>query len=47
LKLIIKQALINFGWTIDECNDTDYYELMSIMSAKEAEDRVVDPLSLL
>jgi len=32
---------------VEEYNDTDYYELMAILNAKEADDRAVDPMSLL
>ncbi|QBX16211.1 hypothetical protein Javan237_0013 [Streptococcus phage Javan237] len=39
--------MINFGWTIEEYNNADYYDFMEILSAKEVKDRVVDPMSLL
>ncbi len=47
LDLAEKQALINLGWTIDEYEDADYYRLNEILSAKEPQDRVVDPMSFL
>jgi hypothetical protein len=39
--------LINFGWTIDEYEEADYYRLGEIMAAKEQQDRAVDPMSFL
>ncbi|ARU14660.1 hypothetical protein PP247_gp15 [Streptococcus phage P9854] len=32
---------------MEQYYDTDYYELMNILNAKEEEDRMVDPTSLL
>ncbi|EHJ57176.1 hypothetical protein Javan648_0013 [Streptococcus phage Javan648] len=39
--------MINFGWTLDEYNNTDYYELLTILKAKEVDERESDPMSLL
>jgi hypothetical protein len=47
LDLAEKQALLNLGWTIDEYENADYYRLNEILSAKEPQDRVVDPMSFL
>ena len=47
LKIIAKKSIQGFGWTLDQYYDTDYYELMKILNAKEEEDRMVDPTSLL
>ena len=47
LKTIAKKSIQGFGWTLDQYYDTDYYELMKILNAKEEEDRMVDPTSLL
>ncbi len=33
-------------WGLDEFFDTDYYELIEVMSAKEKKDRVQDPMNL-
>jgi len=45
--LVEKQAIINFGWTIDDYENADYYSLLEILNAKEMKDRAVDPMSLL
>lgn len=47
LKLIAKRSIQGFGWTLEQYYDTDYYELMKILNAKEEENRMVDPTSLL
>lgn len=46
MKRVKKNALLNFGWTIDEIDEADYFELLDIMSAKDEEDQEVDPMSL-
>ncbi|WP_431462447.1 hypothetical protein [Streptococcus uberis] len=45
--LVEKQAILNFGWTIDDYENADYYKLLEVLNAKEAKDRVVDPMLLL
>jgi hypothetical protein len=47
LDLAEKQALINFGWTLDEYEDADYYRLNEVLAAKEAKDRAVDPMAFI
>ncbi|MDN5269526.1 MAG: hypothetical protein [Bacteriophage sp.] len=47
MKLIAKQALSAYGWTLEEYYETDFYDLMNILGAKEVKDRPVDPMSLL
>nr|DAI03707.1 MAG TPA: hypothetical protein [Caudoviricetes sp.]DAR74765.1 MAG TPA: hypothetical protein [Caudoviricetes sp.]DAX36301.1 MAG TPA: hypothetical protein [Caudoviricetes sp.] len=47
MKIIAKKSIQGFGWTLDQYYETDYYELMKILNAKEEEDRMVDPTSLL
>lgn len=47
MKRVKKNALLNFGWTIDEIDEADYFELLDIMSAKDEEDQEVDPMTLL
>ena len=47
LDLAEKQALINFGWTLDEYESADYYRLNEVLAAKEAKDRVVDPMAFI
>jgi hypothetical protein len=47
LDLAEKQALINFGWTLDEYEDADYYRLNEVLAAKEVKDRAVDPMAFI
>ncbi|MCS4488375.1 hypothetical protein [Streptococcus sciuri] len=42
-----KHALMTFGWTLEEYENADYFRLMEVMTAKEAKDRPVDPLTFL
>lgn len=42
-----KQAISNFGWSIDTFDETDYYRMSEVMSAKGQNNRAVDPLSAL
>lgn len=44
--LFAKNALMNLHWSLDQFYDTDYFELMEVLNAKEEKDRLVDPLSL-
>lgn len=40
-----KTAISQFGWSIDTFENTDYYRMNEIMSAKDTSERPVDPLS--
>ncbi|OIK89941.1 hypothetical protein, partial [Oenococcus oeni] len=44
--LFAKNAMQYWHWGLDEFFDTDYYELIEVMSAKEKKDRVQDPMNL-
>lgn len=46
MNLSAKNALLNFGWTIEQYEDADFYRLNEIMLAKEKKDRVVDASTL-
>lgn len=47
MDLAEKHALMNFGWTLDDYENADFFRLMEVMTAKEVEDRPVDPMTLL
>lgn len=42
-----KHALQYLHWTAKEYDEADYYRLNEILSAKEINERIVDPLTLL
>ncbi|EFD87505.1 hypothetical protein ACFIUV_08370 [Oenococcus oeni] len=44
--LFAKNALTNLHWSLDEFYETDYFELITVLNAKEKKERVVDPLEL-
>lgn len=42
-----KAALTSLHWLPEQYDHVDYYDMQRILSTKEREERVVDPMSLL
>lgn len=38
--------MLNFGWTLEEYDNADHFELLEVLNAKEEKDRKVDPMTL-
>jgi hypothetical protein len=38
-----KQAVIYFHWSMQDFDDSDYYEMCNMMAARDEKDRPVDP----
>lgn len=40
-----KNAIQQFGWSIETFDNADYYRFNEIMAAKDKDERAVDPLT--
>lgn len=47
LDMAEKEALVNLHWTLDQYENADFYDLQRVLGAKDKDNRVVDPLSLI
>lgn len=46
MRLNQKHAIQEFGWTLEQYDETDFFELNEVMASKERDERVQDPLSI-
>ena len=42
-RLMKKQAVMYFHWSMQDFDDADYFEMLEMMSAKDKKDRPIDP----